>query len=97
MKWKKGVGYSNLHSKLVTCFGGEEKFLAAYRLVRKAKCHGQAPNIRDAIRQAAGFTAEETALTDWLNMIIVKNWALSSVGTATCASTSQHSVRSAYP
>jgi hypothetical protein len=79
VKWKKGFGYSNPHSKLKTCFGGEEKLLAAYRSVYKAKDHSQMPNIHDAINQAAGFTAEETALTNWLNMIIVKNWALSSV------------------
>ncbi len=30
VKWKKGVGYSNPHSKLKTSFGGEQKLLAAY-------------------------------------------------------------------
>jgi hypothetical protein len=79
VKWKKGFGYSNPYSKLKTCFGGEERLLAAYRSVYNAKCHSQTPDIRDAIKQAAGFTAEEFALTDWLNMIIVKNWALCSV------------------
>ena len=51
--------------------------LAAYRAAYSAK-DSKTTNICDAISQAAGYTPKEAALTDWLNMIIVKNWALSS-------------------
>ncbi len=72
VKWKKGDGYSNPHSKLKTCFGGEQKLLAAYWEVYTAK-DSKTTNIRDAINHAAGFTPEEAALTDWLNMIIARS------------------------
>ncbi len=78
VKWKKGVGYFNPHSKLKTCFGGEQKLLAAYWAVYTAK-DSKTTNICDAINHAVVFTPDLAALTDWLNMIIVKNWALSSV------------------
>ena len=78
LKWKKGCGYSNPYSKLRTCFGGEQNLLAAYWAAYSAK-DSKTTSIRDAISQAAGFTPEEAALTDWLNMIIVKNWPISSV------------------
>jgi hypothetical protein len=56
--------------------------MAAYWAVcnLKAKNKDSDKNtIHAAILHATGFTPEENALTDWLNMIIVKNWALSSV------------------
>jgi hypothetical protein len=56
--------------------------MAAYWAVCNLKANNKDSDkntIHAAILHAAGFTPEENALTDWLNMIIVKNWALSSV------------------
>ena len=78
VKWKKGCGYSNPYSKLKTCFGGDKKMLAAYWAAYRAK-ESNTSTIRDAISRISGFTPKEAALNDWLNMITVKNWALSSV------------------
>ncbi len=72
MIWKMGVGYSNPYSKLKTCFDGKDKLIAAYCAAYNAKSTGT-NNIGVAIQQAAGFTPEETALNDWLTMIIIKN------------------------
>lgn len=82
LKWVQGTGYSNPFSKLKNCFGGEDKLMAAYWAVCNLKVNkkdNDKNTIHAAILHSAGFTAEENALTDWLNMIIVKNWALSSV------------------
>jgi hypothetical protein len=79
VKWKKGVGYSNPHSKLKTCFGGEKKFLAAYWAAYIAKDTETNTICAAILTHAAGFTPKETALANKLNMSIVKNWALSSV------------------
>ncbi len=78
VKWKKGCGYSNPYSKLKTCFGGDENILASYWAAYSTK-KSNTTTIRDAISRVAGFTPEEAALNDWLNMIIIKNWALFSV------------------
>ncbi len=78
LNWKKGVGYSSPHSKLKTCCGGKDKLIAAYWAAYNAKSTGT-NNIHAAIQQAADFTPEETALNDWLTMIILKNWSLTSV------------------
>jgi hypothetical protein len=73
LNWKKGVKNSSPHSKLKTCFDGKDKLIAAYWAAYNAKSTGE-NNFCVAIQQAAGLTPEETALNDWLTMIIVKNW-----------------------
>ena len=53
--------------------------LDAYWEACRAK-ESNTSTIRDAISRVAGFTPKEAALNDWLlDMITVKNWALSSV------------------
>jgi hypothetical protein len=79
LSWKKGSGYTNPHSKLKTCFGGEVKLMTAYWAAYNAKSTGKS-DIRNAIQQeAAGYTPEENVLNDWLTMIIIKNWSLNPV------------------
>ncbi len=36
-KWKKDIRYFNPHSKLKTCFGGEDKLMAAYWAIYNTK------------------------------------------------------------
>ncbi len=80
VKWVQGTGYTNPYSKLKSCFGGEDKLMAASWASCNLKANSKDSDkntIHAAILHAAGFTPEGNALTDSLNMIIVKNWALS--------------------
>ena len=85
LRWKKGTGWTNPFRKLVTCFGGvnnggKEALAAAYWVKYDQDKRGEnGQDIRDVISYAAGYTPEENAAMDWLVMVIMKNWPLTSV------------------
>lgn len=77
-------GYSNPYSKLCTCFGGGRdgpvKVMTAYWNAYEAtRVRKNGKDIRACLNCAAGCLAKINALNDWITMIVVKNWPVTSI------------------
>jgi len=84
IRLQKGKGWTNAHNRLITCFGGKnggkEALADAYWVKYDQEQRGEhGRDIREAIEFAAGYTAEEQAAMDWIKMITMSNWTLTSV------------------
>ena len=84
IKWKKGTGFSNAYSKLLTCFGGKNQgcscIMNAYWAAYEAQKSGDnGKDIWKCFKYSVGHNPEENSLYDWIRMIVDKNWPVSSV------------------